>query len=61
LRLAAVRGVKILGSARPGQTIRLEVRITGRLGAVVQAQAAASVAGDLVLTGELTLGSGVSA
>jgi 3-hydroxyacyl-[acyl-carrier-protein] dehydratase len=61
LRLAAVRGVKILGSARPGQTIRLEARITGRLGAVVQAQAQASVDGELVLTGELTLGSGVSA
>jgi 3-hydroxyacyl-[acyl-carrier-protein] dehydratase len=55
LKLAALRMVKILGSARPGEMLRLEARVTGRLGALVQAQAQVSVAGRLVLTAELTL------
>src|SRR5438105_7575755 len=32
LKLTALRAVKITGTARPGQTLRLEARITGRLG-----------------------------
>src|SRR5436309_4393266 len=32
LRLTALRAVKILGTARPGETIRLEANIIGRLG-----------------------------
>ncbi len=55
LKLTALRGVKILGSARPGQTIRVEARITGRLGNLVQAQATARVADQLILQAELTL------
>ena len=55
LRLTALRGVKILGTARPGELLRINARVTGRLGALVQAQAQASVAGQLVLTAELTL------
>src|ERR1700686_4281815 len=38
LKLTALRNVKILGSARPGETIRLEARIVGRLGNLIQAQ-----------------------
>src|ERR1041385_18112 len=37
LKLTALRNVKFLGSARPGDTIRLEARVTGRLGHLVQA------------------------
>src|SRR6266571_3163760 len=55
LKLTALRNVKILGSARPGEVIRLEAYVTGRLGGLVQAQASASVAGRLVLQAELTL------
>jgi len=55
LKLAALRNVKILGTARPGEVIRLEARITGRLGNLVQAQATARVAGEIVLKAELTL------
>jgi 3-hydroxyacyl-[acyl-carrier-protein] dehydratase len=55
LKLTALRNVKILGTARPGEVIRLEVKITGRLGTLAQAQATARVAGELVLTAELTL------
>src|SRR5512138_3216094 len=35
LKLTAVRAAKILGSARPGEIIRVEARITGRLGNLV--------------------------
>jgi 3-hydroxyacyl-[acyl-carrier-protein] dehydratase len=55
LKLTAFRQVKILGSARPGEIIRLEARITGRLGSLIQAQAVASVNGQAVLQAELTL------
>jgi 3-hydroxyacyl-[acyl-carrier-protein] dehydratase len=55
LKLTALRNVKILGTAKPGEIIQLEARITGRLGNLIQAQATARVAGETVLTAELTL------
>jgi 3-hydroxymyristoyl/3-hydroxydecanoyl-(acyl carrier protein) dehydratase len=55
LKLTALRHVKLLGSARPGETLSLEAEITGRLGHLVQARARATVARQLVLTAELTL------
>ena len=55
LKLAALRQVKMLGTAKPGDVIQLEARITGRLGNLVQAEATARVAGEIVLTAELTL------
>ena len=55
LKLTALRNVKILGTARPNEVIQVEARITGRLGNLVQAQATARVAGNTVLTAELTL------
>ena len=55
LKLTALRQVKILGPARPGETILLEAKITGRLGNLVQAQAIASVNGQTVLQAELVL------
>jgi 3-hydroxyacyl-[acyl-carrier-protein] dehydratase len=55
LKLTALRNVKILGTARPGETIQLEAKITGRLGNLVQAQATAKVEGETILTAELTL------
>lgn len=55
LKLTAMRNVKILGGAKPGDRIRLEVKITGRLGNLIQAQAIARVADEIVLTAELTL------
>jgi 3-hydroxyacyl-[acyl-carrier-protein] dehydratase len=61
MKLTALRAVKILGTARPGELLRIEARVTGRLGALVQAQAQASVAGRVVLTAELTLSSTPSA
>ena len=60
LRLAALSRVKILGAARPGEIIRLEARVTGRLGNLIQAQATARVGGQLVLEAQLTLSGGQS-
>jgi 3-hydroxyacyl-[acyl-carrier-protein] dehydratase len=61
LKLTAVRGAKILGGVRPGETVRVEARLTGRLGNLVQAQATARVADRLVLQAELTLSGGTEA
>jgi 3-hydroxyacyl-[acyl-carrier-protein] dehydratase len=55
LKLTALRNVKISGTARPGEIIMLEAKIAGRLGGLVQAQAEARVAGEIVLMAELTL------
>jgi 3-hydroxyacyl-[acyl-carrier-protein] dehydratase len=55
LRLTAVRGAKILGTAKPGQTIILEARITGRMPNLVQASVTGSLAGQIILQTELTL------
>jgi 3-hydroxyacyl-[acyl-carrier-protein] dehydratase len=55
LKLTAMRNVKILGTAKPGEVIQVEAKIVGRLGTLVQAQATARVAGEIVLTAELTL------
>ena len=55
LKLTAIRGVKISGTAGPGEIIRVEARIVQRLGNLVQAQVSASVNGRTVMQGELTL------
>lgn len=55
LKLTALRSVKILGSARPGDTLRVEATITGRLGFLIQAEVRAFVGGGKVLSAELTL------
>ena len=55
LRLTGLRAVKILAAARPGDTVRLEVTVTGRLGALVQARARAFVGDQEVLQAEITL------
>lgn len=55
LKLTALRRVKILGAARPGDVVRLEASVIGRLGNLVQAQARGQVGDTLVLTAELTL------
>src|SRR5471032_190143 len=55
LKLTALRNVKILGTAKSGETISLEAKITGRLDNLIQAQATAKASGKIILTGELTL------
>ena len=55
LKLTAIRNAKILGTAKPGETIRLEAKIIGRLGNLVQAAGSATVDGQTALTLELTM------
>ena len=55
LKLTAVRGAKILCTARPGDLIFLHSRITGLMGRLIQAQATATLRGTLLLQCEVTL------
>jgi 3-hydroxyacyl-[acyl-carrier-protein] dehydratase len=55
LKLAALRNVKIPGTAKPGEVIHVSAEIITRLGNMVQARATATVAGRIILTAELTL------
>lgn len=55
LKLTALRGIKIFGTAKPGEVILLEARVLNRMGNLVQAQVNASVREQVVLQGELTL------
>ena len=55
LKLTAVRNAKILGAAAPGQTLRLEARVTGRLDNLVQAQATVAVEARELLKADLVL------
>lgn len=55
LKLTALRSVKILGTARPGEVLELEARITGRMNLLIQAEVSAAVGGRVILRGEVTL------
>jgi 3-hydroxyacyl-[acyl-carrier-protein] dehydratase len=55
LKLTAMRAIKLLGTAKPSEVIRIEANITGRLGNLIQARATISVRGQIVMQGELTL------
>ena len=55
LKLAALRSVKILGTARPGEVLRLEARVTGRLANLVQVRGQASTASGLAVTADIAL------
>jgi 3-hydroxyacyl-[acyl-carrier-protein] dehydratase len=55
LKLTAVRSVKITGTAKPGEIIRIEAAVTGRLNNLVQVEVSAAVDGRTVMQGALTL------
>lgn len=55
LKLTALRQVKILGTARPGEIIQLRSEVKARLGNLVHAAATATVHGSVVLQAEVTL------
>lgn len=55
LKLTALRGARITGTARPGERIEWTVTITGRLGNLIQAETRATVRDQVVLLAELTL------
>lgn len=55
LKLTGLRGIKILGTARPGEVIRIEASIAGRMGNLIQAEVRVLVNGNIILKGELIL------
>ena len=55
LKLTAIRNAKILGTARPGETILLEAIVAGRLEKLIQASASAEVNGKRILEANITL------
>jgi 3-hydroxyacyl-[acyl-carrier-protein] dehydratase len=59
LNLAALSAVKIPGTLCPGETMRVQAVIVGRLSGLVQARAEIHVQKRLVLTAGLTLGGSV--
>ena len=55
LKLTALSGIKITGSAGQGDIIEVRARITGRLGNLVHAEASAWVNGNRVMNGTIML------
>lgn len=55
LKLTALRQVKILGTAKPGETLLIRAEVQARLGNLVQAAATATAHGSVVLQAEVTL------
>jgi len=49
LKLASLRGVKILGTAKPGETIFLEAKVSGGVGSAVRCETSAAVNGQVVM------------
>jgi 3-hydroxyacyl-[acyl-carrier-protein] dehydratase len=58
LKLTSIKGAKITGTARPGETITLHATVVGRMGNLVQASAHATTNGSDILKTELTLSGG---
>ena len=55
-RLSALRNVKILGTAKPGDTFVVRAVVSGRLGPLIQAEAECLLQGRTILVASLTLG-----
>jgi 3-hydroxyacyl-[acyl-carrier-protein] dehydratase len=55
LKLTAIRNAKILGTARPRETILLRAQIAGRMSHLIQATASAEVDGKAILETMITL------
>jgi 3-hydroxyacyl-[acyl-carrier-protein] dehydratase len=55
LKLTAFRSIKILGTAKPGEVLQLEAKVTGRLANLIQAEVRVLVNGVPVVQGQLTL------
>ena len=56
LKLTALRNVRILGTAKPGDTFSVRAAITGRLGSLIQAEAECYFQERAILAASLTLG-----
>lgn len=60
LRLTAIRAVKILGTAVPGETLEISAEIQGRMGNLVQAVGRVRVGGRILAEGQVTLSGGTA-
>lgn len=60
LRLTAIRNVKILGTAVPGETLHIEAEVQGRMGNLVQAGGRVRVGDRIIAEGQVTLSGGAS-
>lgn len=58
LRLTAIRSVKILGTAVPGETLHIEAEVQGRMGNLVQALGRVRVGERIIAEGQVTLSGG---
>ena len=59
LKLTAVRGAKIMGSAGPGEILTIRAEVAGRMGGLVQVQGEVRAGDRVLLTAQVTL-SGVA-
>ena len=55
LKLTALRQVKILGTARPGEVLQIRAEVNGRLGNLVQATGTVRLPDRVLLQAEVTL------
>ena len=55
LKLTAIRNAKILGTARPGETVKLRAEVLGRMNHLIQASVTADVNGMTILETMITL------
>lgn len=55
LRLTAIRGIKIYGTAFPGETLVIECELMGRMGNLVQASGKVRVGDRVIAEGQVTL------
>ena len=55
LRLTAMRAIKVLGAAAPGDELVIEVEVQGRMGGLVQAAGTVKVGETLLVQGQVTL------
>ena len=55
LKLTAVRGAKILGSAVPGEVLTIRAEVAGRMAGLVQVQGEVRVGDRVLLTAQVTL------
>lgn len=58
LRLTAIRNVKILGTATPGETLQIEATVQGRMGNLVQATGSVRVGDKVIAEGQVTMSGG---
>jgi 3-hydroxyacyl-[acyl-carrier-protein] dehydratase len=55
LKLTAIRGAKIFGTAQPGEVVELRAEIVGRMINLIQAIGSASVGDRRLMQSEITL------